>query len=151
MPSHTAYAAHAAEQAGAAAQYTSVAPALYRAALGAVNPDHYLAAFERFDGVGRVLPGWNLAAALCPLGWLVFRRLWRHALVLALGLVAHNAVLQALTLKRSACKFAHGARHVLPDGRILHDSYHCSRYNTQTKRLTEVGFHAVFDAVRADL
>ena len=95
MPSHTAYAAHAAEQAGAAAQYTSVAPALYRAALGAVNPDHYLAAFERFDGVGRVLPGWNLAAALCPLGWLVFRRLWRHALVLALGLVAGALLLWA--------------------------------------------------------
>ena len=95
MPSHTAYAAHAAEQAGAAAQYTSVAPALYRAALGAVNPDHYLAAFERLDGVGRVLPGWNLAAALCPLGWLVFRRLWRHALVLALGLVAGALLLWA--------------------------------------------------------
>jgi uracil-DNA glycosylase len=68
--------------------------------------------------------------------------------ILALGLVAHNAVLQALTLKRSACKFAHGARHILPNGRILHDSYHCSRYNTQTRRLTEPAFHAVFDAIR---
>ena len=72
-------------------------------------------------------------------------------ILLALGLVAHNAVLQALTVRRSAWKFAHGARHVLPDGRILHDSYHCSRYNTQTGRLTEAGFHAVFDAIRADL
>ncbi len=71
--------------------------------------------------------------------------------ILALGLVAHNAVLRALTLQRSAWKFAHGARHVLPDGRILHDSYHCSRYNTQTGRLTEAAFHAVFDAIRADL
>jgi uracil-DNA glycosylase family 4 len=71
--------------------------------------------------------------------------------ILALGLVAHNAVLQALTLKRSACKFTHGARHVLPDGRILHDSYHCSRYNTQTGRLTEPAFHAVFESIRADL
>ena len=71
--------------------------------------------------------------------------------ILALGLVAHNAVLQALTLKRSARKFAHGARHILPDGRILHDSYHCSRYNTQTRRLTEPAFHAVFDAIRRDL
>lgn len=95
MPNHTAYAAHAAEQAGAAAQYTSVAPALYRAALGAVNPDHYLAAFERLDGAGRVLPGWNMAAALCPLGWLVFRRLWRQALLLALGLVAGALLLWA--------------------------------------------------------
>ena len=72
-------------------------------------------------------------------------------ILLALGLVAHNAVLQALTLKRSAYKFAHNARHVLPDGRILHDSYHCSRYNTQTRRLTEPAFHAVFDAIRADM
>ena len=71
--------------------------------------------------------------------------------ILALGLVAHNAVLTGLTLKRSACKFAHGARHVLPDGRILHDSYHCSSYNTQTRRLTEPAFHAVFEAIRADL
>jgi uracil-DNA glycosylase family 4 len=75
----------------------------------------------------------------------------RVKVILALGLVAHDAVLRALTLRRSACKFVHGARHVLPDGRILHDSYHCSRYNTQTGRLTEAGFHAVFDAVRADL
>ncbi len=71
--------------------------------------------------------------------------------ILALGLVAHNAVLQALSLKRSACKFSHGARHVLPDARILHDSYHCSRYNTQTGRLTERAFHAVFDAICSDL
>lgn len=71
--------------------------------------------------------------------------------ILALGLVAHDAVLQALTLRRSQWKFSHGARHRLPDGRILHDSYHCSRYNTQTGRLTEAAFHAVFDAIRADL
>lgn len=71
--------------------------------------------------------------------------------ILALGLVAHSAVLQALTLQRGAWKFAHGARHALPDGRILHDSYHCSRYNTQTRRLTEAAFHAVFDAIRADI
>jgi uracil-DNA glycosylase len=60
-------------------------------------------------------------------------------------------VLAGLTLKRSACKFAHGARHALPDGRILHDSYHCSRYNTQTGRLTEPAFHSVFEAIQADL
>ena len=93
MPSHTAYAAHAAEPAGAAAQYTSVAPALYRAALGAVNPDHYLFAFERLDSAGRVLPGWNLAAALCPPGWLLFRKLWRPALLLLLGLASAAALL----------------------------------------------------------
>lgn len=95
MSSQTAYAAYAAEQAGAAVEYTSVAPALYRAALGSVNPGHYLAAFERMDAAGRVLPGWNLAAALCPLGWLVFRRLWRQALLLVLGLAAGALLLWA--------------------------------------------------------
>ncbi len=92
MPTYTAHAAHAADQPGAAAQYTSVAPALYRAALGPVNLEHYLAAFERLDATGRVLPGWNLAAALCPLGWLVFRRLWRQAL-LAFAALASGALL----------------------------------------------------------
>lgn len=92
MPTYTAHAAHAAEPPGAAAQYTSVAPALYRAALGPVNLEHYLAAFERLDATGRVLPGWNLAAALCPLGWLAFRRLWRQAL-LAFAALASGALL----------------------------------------------------------
>jgi uracil-DNA glycosylase family 4 len=72
-------------------------------------------------------------------------------IVLALGLVAHKAVLMALGLKQSALAFGHGARHVLPDGRILVDSYHCSRYNTQTRRLTTADFHDVFEAIRRDL
>jgi uracil-DNA glycosylase len=63
--------------------------------------------------------------------------------VLALGTVAHDAVLIALGLKRSAAKFAHGNEHELPGGRQLVDSYHCSRYNTQTRRLTPEMFHAV--------
>src|SRR5690349_7737658 len=63
--------------------------------------------------------------------------------VLALGLVAHEAVLLATGQKRSAVKFAHGAEHSLPDGRHLVDSYHCSRYNTQTRRLTTEMFQAV--------
>jgi uracil-DNA glycosylase len=63
--------------------------------------------------------------------------------VLALGLVAHEAVLMACGLKRSAAKFAHAAEHPLPDGRQLIDSYHCSRYNTQTRRLTEEMFKTV--------
>ncbi len=71
--------------------------------------------------------------------------------ILALGLVAHKAVLMALGLKQSACVFGHGARHELPGGRILIDSYHCSRYNTQTRRLTAASFHDVFRAVRAEL
>jgi uracil-DNA glycosylase family 4 len=71
--------------------------------------------------------------------------------VLALGLVAHKAVLMALGLKQGALAFAHGARHELPGGRVLIDSYHCSRYNTQTRRLTAEGFHDVFRRVRAEL
>ncbi len=93
MSNRAAPAVHAAEPGGVAAPYTSVAPALYRAALGAVNPDHYLAAFERLDAVGRVLPGWNLAAALFTLGWLVFRRLWSPALWVAVGMLLAAAVL----------------------------------------------------------
>ena len=71
--------------------------------------------------------------------------------ILALGLVAHKAVLMALGLKQSALVFGHGARHVLPDGRILIDSYHCSRYNTQTRRLTSSDFQNVFQSIRKEL
>ena len=63
--------------------------------------------------------------------------------ILALGLIAHGAVLKALSLRPSAYKFAHGAEHALPGGRILVDSYHCSRYNTQTRRLTAAMFESV--------
>jgi uracil-DNA glycosylase family 4 len=71
--------------------------------------------------------------------------------ILALGLVAHKAVLMALGLKQSALDFGHAARHVLADGRILIDSYHCSRYNTQTRRLTQGDFENVFRLIRAEL
>jgi uracil-DNA glycosylase len=56
--------------------------------------------------------------------------------VLALGRVAHDATLKALGLRPAAWTFGHGAEHRLPDGPVLVDSYHCSRYNTQTRRLT---------------
>ncbi len=70
--------------------------------------------------------------------------------LLALGLIAHGAVLRALGLKARAYPFGHGAMHVLPDGRRLHDSYHCSRYNTQTRRLTPAMFKSVFTQIRQE-
>lgn len=69
----------------------------------------------------------------------------RLAGVFALGRIAHEATLKALRLKASAAAFSHGARHDL--GALqLFDSYHCSRYNTQTRRLTPQMFE---DALRA--
>jgi uracil-DNA glycosylase family 4 len=63
--------------------------------------------------------------------------------LLALGKIAHDSIARAYSLKLSALKFGHAAEHHLPDGRILFDSYHCSRYNTQTRRLTEKMFQEV--------
>ena len=71
----------------------------------------------------------------------------RDAVVLALGAIAHGAVLRAVGARQATFRFAHGAEHVLPDGRVLVDSYHCSRYNTNTRRLTEEMFRAVVGRV----
>jgi uracil-DNA glycosylase family 4 len=71
--------------------------------------------------------------------------------ILALGSIAHNAVLMAFGYKVSAAKFAHAARHELANGCVLFDSYHCSRYNTNTRRLTAESFAAVFALIRDDL
>jgi len=65
------------------------------------------------------------------------------AVILALGAIAHGAVLRAHGLKPSAYRFGHAAEHLLPNGRMLVDSYHCSRYNTQTRRLTGEMFRVV--------
>jgi len=73
------------------------------------------------------------------------------AVVLALGNIAHQAVLKASKLKVGNYRFGHNVRHALPDGRVLYDSYHCSRYNTQTRRLTEAMFHNVFTSIVEDL
>ncbi len=68
--------------------------------------------------------------------------------LVALGRIGHDAALIALGLKRSAFAFAHGGEHRLDDGRYLLDSYHCSRYNTQTRRLTEPMFRTVLKRAR---
>jgi uracil-DNA glycosylase len=71
--------------------------------------------------------------------------------ILALGRIAHDATLMALTCRRSAFTFAHGAAHPLPEGVVLFDSYHCSRYNTNTGRLTAAMFRSVFDQIARHL
>ncbi|MEO6562219.1 MAG: uracil-DNA glycosylase family protein, partial [Nitrosospira sp.] len=86
--------------------------------------------------------------------------------LLALGAIAHQAALMALGLKLRDYPFSHGAVHALPvnpapggfasgassAGRLtLYDSYHCSRYNTQTRRLTTDMFEQVFAKIDADL
>ena len=68
--------------------------------------------------------------------------------VLALGRVAHETFLRTVGEKLTAHPFAHGAIHRLSNGLRLHDSYHCSRYNTNTGRLTREMFRSVFDGIR---
>ena len=67
--------------------------------------------------------------------------------VLCLGGISHGAVLAAFGYKKSLVKFSHGAQHDLPNGLILADSYHCSRYNTNTGRLTTEMFESVFETL----
>ena len=69
----------------------------------------------------------------------------------ALGVVAHGAVLRAKGLPLSRFKFAHGAIHMLPGGALLADSYHVSRYNTNTGRLTQDMFESAVAALLARL
>ncbi len=75
----------------------------------------------------------------------------RLSAILALGRIAHDSVLPALGVKRSAAPFGHGASHEVRAGLTLFDSYHCSRYNTNTGVLTEPMFRSVFAAIRASL
>ncbi|MDG0995869.1 MAG: uracil-DNA glycosylase [Gammaproteobacteria bacterium] len=74
----------------------------------------------------------------------------QDGVVLALGRIAHEAVIRALALRQKDYPFAHAAEHQLPDFELI-DSYHCSRYNTQTKRLTSEQFAAVFATIRTKL
>jgi uracil-DNA glycosylase family 4 len=68
--------------------------------------------------------------------------------ILALGAIAHAAVLRALDLPSGAHRFAHAAEHALSGDRVLLDSYHCSRYNTQTRRLTTPMFEHIIGRAR---
>jgi uracil-DNA glycosylase len=68
---------------------------------------------------------------------------------LALGTIAHGAVLKAFGLKLGDYKFAHGAEYLLPNQHVLLNSYHCSRYNTNTRRLTEEMFYQVMARAQA--
>ncbi|MGI9304398.1 MAG: uracil-DNA glycosylase [Gammaproteobacteria bacterium] len=72
----------------------------------------------------------------------------RPAVVLALGAIAHNAVLKSRSKRLSHYRFRHGATHALEQDLTLLDSYHCSRYNTQTRRLTPEMFDAVFKKLK---
>ncbi len=75
----------------------------------------------------------------------------RLEIILALGAIAHQAVLGALALRQRTAAFKHGALHALPSGVTLADSYHCSRYNTNTGRLTVEMFDAVIATLRERL
>jgi len=70
------------------------------------------------------------------------------SVVLALGGIAHKAVVKALGGRQADFKFGHGTEYPLPGGLTLLSSYHCSRYNTQTKRLTADMFHDVFERAK---
>ena len=75
----------------------------------------------------------------------------KKGVILCLGQIAHKSTLKALRLKQSVYPFKHGKFHKLDDGRIIVDSYHCSRYNTQTKRLTEAMFSDIFKKITKQL
>lgn len=76
-------------------------------------------------------------------------RLPTGAVIVALGALAHRSIVAALALRQSDLPFAHAAEHRLAAGSVLIDSYHCSRYNTQTGRLTPAMFEAVFARARS--
>ncbi|SFV28591.1 uracil-DNA glycosylase [Hyphomicrobium facile] len=71
--------------------------------------------------------------------------------ILALGRIAHDQTLATLEKRKTLHPFAHGARHELSPDRVLYDSFHCSRYNTNTRRLTTEMFRSVFAEIRREL
>ena len=76
------------------------------------------------------------------------RLLPKNSVMLALGGIAHRAIIRALSLRQADYLFGHAAEHELAEGLLLLDSYHCSRYNTNTRRLTDEMFRAVFARAR---
>jgi uracil-DNA glycosylase len=74
----------------------------------------------------------------------------RLKVILALGRIAHDQTLAALAKRKALHPFGHGARHDVSPGLALYDSFHCSRYNTNTGRLTTTMFHDVFEAIRRE-
>ena len=75
----------------------------------------------------------------------------RLRVILALGRIAHQSIVATLGLRQRDVEFGHGAMHDVGGGRILADSYHCSRYNTNTGRLTTQMFEDVFVEIRRRL
>ena len=72
-------------------------------------------------------------------------------IMLALGRIAHDQTLATLKLRKTEFPFAHGRRHEVQPGLVLFDSFHCSRYNTNTGRLTVDMFRSVFSAIRDEI
>ena len=84
-------------------------------------------------------------AACRPFYEATLAQLKKVRVLVALGQIAHGSAVRAAGGRLSAYRFGHLAQHRLPDGRILIDSYHCSRYNQNTGRLTRAMFEAVFE------
>ena len=90
-------------------------------------------------------------AACRPLLVAEISAMTRLRVILALGAIAHGTVLGALNQRKSAFPFKHGALHPLSAGMLLADSYHCSRYNTNTGVLTVEMFETMFHAIKTRL
>jgi len=71
--------------------------------------------------------------------------------ILALGKISHDSLITTFGLRRADFKFSHGAKHRITEGITLFDSYHCSRYNTNTRRLSVEMFEGVFEQIRSFL
>ena len=120
----------------------------------AISPDDGLTLFDcRITNAVKCLPPQNkpVGSEINTCNALLSEELAglpESSVILALGSIAHQAVLKALQLRQKDYPFAHAAEHKLSDSLRLLDSYHCSRYNTQTKRLTPAMFNKVFRRAR---